>query len=55
VLDVAGTPLMRRWFVVHRTAMPLLPVHQRLREFLIDHGAAIIADLARINTARRGG
>lgn len=56
VLDVAGTPLMRRWFVVHRRGMPLLPVHGRLRDFLIENGGAIIDDLAgtsRRNRARR--
>ncbi len=45
MLDVEGFPLMRSWFVVHRRAMPQLPVHGRLRAFLIAHGAAIIEEL----------
>jgi DNA-binding transcriptional LysR family regulator len=42
-LDVEGLPLMRSWFVAHRQAMPLLPVHRRLKAFLFEHGNAMIA------------
>lgn len=56
VLGVEGFPLMRSWFVVHRRSMPLLPVHSRLRAFLIEEGRNIIdrleQDHARIGTAR---
>jgi hypothetical protein len=38
---------MRSWFVAHRRNMPLLPVHARLRTFLLDGGQAIIEELDR--------
>lgn len=46
-VPVEGLPLMRSWFVAHRRTMPLLPVHERLRGFLLAHGAAVVADLER--------
>lgn len=42
-LDVEGLPLMRQWFVAHRAAMPLLPLHRQLKAFLIEEGEAIIS------------
>jgi hypothetical protein len=58
-LAVEGFPLMRSWFVAHRRNMPLLPVHARLRAFLLENGQAIIDDLDREHRrigalARRG-
>jgi DNA-binding transcriptional LysR family regulator len=44
-LPVEGFPLMRSWFVAHRRNMPLLPVHARLKSFLLDEGQAIIDEL----------
>lgn len=44
-LDVKGFPLMRSWFIAHRSRMPLLPVHAKLRAFLLERGAAIIEEL----------
>jgi DNA-binding transcriptional LysR family regulator len=44
-LEIEGFPLMRSWFVAHRRNMPLLPVHARLRAFLIERGQAIIDEL----------
>ncbi len=41
-LPVEGFPLMRAWFVVHRRGMALLPIHERLRGFLLAHGQGII-------------
>lgn len=41
-LRVEGTPLMRSWFVAHRRSLPLLPVHARLRAFLLERGQTII-------------
>ena len=35
ILPVEGFPLMRSWFVAHRRNMPLLPVHARLKAFLL--------------------
>ena len=46
-LAVEGFPLMRSWYVAHRQNMPLLPVHSRLRAFLLENGQAIIDDLDR--------
>ncbi len=46
-LPVAGFPLLRAWFVAHRRAMPLLPVHSRLRAFLLEQGQQVIAALER--------
>jgi DNA-binding transcriptional LysR family regulator len=45
ILDVEGFPLMRSWFVAHRRAMPLLPVHARLRAFLLEHGREVVEEL----------
>jgi DNA-binding transcriptional LysR family regulator len=45
VVPVEGLPLMRSWFVAHRRTMPLLPVHSRLRSFLLTHGQRVIEDL----------
>ena len=44
-LPVEGFPLMRSWFVTHRRAMPLLPVHQRLRAFVLEHGQDVVDGL----------
>ena len=52
MLDVAGFPLMRSWFVVRRRAMPQLPVHMRLAAFLSRNGAAIIDELEASHAAR---
>ena len=47
VLPVDGFPLMRSWFVAHRRAMPLLPVHRDLRDFLLEHGQSVVDGLER--------
>ncbi len=46
-LAIEGFPLMRSWYVAHRRNMPLLPVHSRLRSYLLENGQAIIDDLDR--------
>ncbi len=46
-LPVEGFPLMRSWFVAHRRNMPLLPVHARLKAFLVESGQTIIDEIAR--------
>ncbi len=46
-LSVKGLPLMRSWFVAHRRSMPLLPVHARLRAFLLEGAHTIIDELDR--------
>jgi DNA-binding transcriptional LysR family regulator len=45
VLPVAEAQLDRAWFVVQRRSLPLLPVHARLRDFLVAHGESVIADI----------
>lgn len=46
-LDVAGLPLMRQWYVVHRRSLPLLPVHAQLRAFLLERGQEVIDGITR--------
>lgn len=43
-LPVTGTPVMRRWFVVHRAEKALLPVAETFREFLLAEAPALMAD-----------
>ena len=45
-LRVAGTPLMRRWFVVRRAEKRLLPVAEAFAAFLVERGAGLIAEIA---------
>jgi len=42
VLDIAGTPVMRAWHVVHRERKRLSPVAQAFKAFLVEHGARAI-------------
>jgi len=42
VLDVAGTPVMRDWHVVHRERKRLSPVAQAFKDFLVERGARVI-------------
>jgi len=46
-LKVDGFPLMRSWFVAHRRHMPQLPVHARLKSFLVEQGQSGIERLTR--------
>ncbi len=41
-LPVAGTPVTRRWFVVHRADKELLPVAETFREFLLAEAPALM-------------
>ncbi len=43
-LPVAGTPVVRRWFVVHRAEKALLPVADTFREFLLAEAPTLMAD-----------
>lgn len=43
-LPVAGTPVMRRWFVVHRAEKELLPVADTFRTFLLAEAPTLMAD-----------
>ena len=42
VLDIAGTPVMRAWHVIHRAKKRLSPVAQAFKAFLIERGARAI-------------
>ena len=42
-LPVANTPVLRQWYVVHRAEKRLLPASIALRDFLVTHGARLIA------------
>ncbi len=42
VLDVAGTPVMRHWYVIHRERKRLSPVAEAFKGFLIERGAKAI-------------
>jgi LysR family transcriptional regulator, low CO2-responsive transcriptional regulator len=45
VLDVQGFPLMLHWYVVHRRTKRLPPVAQAFKDFLLNDGAALIAQI----------
>ena len=47
VLDVAGFPARRHWFVVHRRTKRLTPVAQVFKQFLLDDGANWLAQTMR--------
>ena len=40
--DVEGLPIMRHWFVLHRTDRPLSPAARVFRDFARDHGAEFL-------------
>ena len=42
VLDIAGTPLMRTWHVVHLGAKVLSPAAEAFRHFVIEEGAVFL-------------
>lgn len=42
VLRVAGTPVMREWYVVHRERKRLSPAALAFKDFLLERGAALI-------------
>jgi DNA-binding transcriptional LysR family regulator len=41
-LDIAGTPVMRDWYVIHREKKRLSPVAQAFKAFLLERGARTI-------------
>ncbi len=47
VLPVEGLPLMRTWYVAHRRRMPLMPLHETLRHFIVAKGRHSIEALER--------
>ena len=42
-LDIAGLPVMRNWFVIHRVQKRLSPLAQEFKTFLLNDGAALLA------------
>lgn len=42
-LPVSGTPVIRRWFVVHRAEKELMPVTETFREFLLAEAPTLMA------------
>jgi DNA-binding transcriptional LysR family regulator len=44
-LDVQGFPRMLNWYVVQRRHKRLPPVAQAFRQFLLDEGARLIAEI----------
>jgi len=42
VLDVAGFPLMLKWYVVHLRQKVLAPVAVAFKDFLLQRGAGLI-------------
>jgi len=42
VLRVAGTPVMRDWYVIHRTKKRLSGAASAFKQFLLEHGATLI-------------
>ena len=51
VLPVEGLPLMRTWYVAHRRGMPLMPLHESLRDFIADQGRHIVGRLEKLHRA----
>ena len=51
VLDVIGFPVMLDWYVVHRKNKRLPPVAVAFKEFLINEGAARIAEITHIDAS----
>ncbi len=43
-LPVTGTPVIRRWFVVHRAEKELLPVAETFKDFLLAEAPGLMAD-----------
>ncbi|WP_293899284.1 hypothetical protein [Phenylobacterium sp.] len=40
---------MRTWFVAHRRSMPLLPLHARLKAFILAEGRGVVAEMEAVN------
>jgi DNA-binding transcriptional LysR family regulator len=53
VLDVAATPVVRRWYLVHRKDKRLSPVASAFRAFMLAEAAAFVERFM-AQSARRG-
>lgn len=49
MLDVAGTPVLRRWYLVHRRHKRLSPVAEAFRGFMLAEAAAFVESLISLN------
>jgi DNA-binding transcriptional LysR family regulator len=54
ILPVVGTPIMRRWFVVHRPEKALLPAAETFRSFLLAEAPAMLSGQSRPKSKRPG-
>jgi LysR family transcriptional regulator for metE and metH len=52
MLDIAGLPVVRQWFIVRLSRRRLLPAAQALRQFLIDEGAKFLPPMPQNAAAR---
>ena len=52
ILDVAGLPEIRQWFVVHPATKRMMPAASSLRDFLVAEGRRFLPNLKH---GRRGG
>jgi LysR family transcriptional regulator for metE and metH len=53
MLDIAGLPVVRQWFIVRLARRRLLPAAQALRQFLIDEGEKFLPPMPQ-NASTRG-
>jgi DNA-binding transcriptional LysR family regulator len=44
LLDIAGLPLMRRWYIVNVQRKPLAPAAEAFRYFVLDQGERLLAE-----------
>ena len=55
LLDIAGLPVVRQWFIVRLARRRVLPAAQALRQFLIDEGETFLPPIPQnARTKRRG-
>jgi LysR family transcriptional regulator, low CO2-responsive transcriptional regulator len=55
ILDVAGLPIIRDWFVIHLKEKRLWPIAAAFRAFLLERGAAIIQEAVGLDPPRQAG
>ncbi|MGB0682519.1 MAG: LysR family transcriptional regulator [Magnetovibrionaceae bacterium] len=53
ILDIANTPVLRDWYLVHREGKRLLPVAEAFVSFIRENGARLIDESTRTTPARR--
>ena len=44
LLDVAGLPIVRRWYIVNIRAKPIPPAAEAFRYFVLERGEALLAE-----------